>query len=154
MRTTPSTWQRKQHTLLSSDELWKTCLCTWEENLVPLITMSTHRHLLDSYIHLEWPNFQYAYELGWRLAMVSSFDFSCLHPLLQSPLFHSDWEYTSAVASAPALSTGLDLEKIQQRICQSSINPPLQSILRRFLFRSFREDMQDIDMLGFHRNQS
>lgn len=54
MRTIPSTWQRKQHTILSSDELLEyLSVYMREENLVPLMTMHTHKHLLDSYIHLE-----------------------------------------------------------------------------------------------------
>lgn len=50
-------------------------------------------------------------------------------------------------ALLPALFTGLDLEKIKQSICQSHVNPPLKSMIRRFLFTSLRKDTKDTDML-------
>lgn len=89
--------------------------------------------------------------------MVSSLlSFSCLYPHYKA---HSSAERTEkglvfAGALAPALFTGIDLEKIRQRICRSHIKPPLQSIIRSLLFMSLRKDTQDTGMLVFRSNQS
>lgn len=128
-----------------------------EENLIPLITMPTDRHLLDRNACLGQANFQFVDELGLEAGHgVLPIVLQLLIPSLQSPLFsRKNWEgLVFAGALAPALFTGIDLEKIRQRICRSHIKPPLQSIIRSLLFMSLRKDTQDTGMLAFRSNQS